>query len=124
MAKIKITLKQLADSVEGIKKIQDLPLPILKSFQITLVVKKVDPELKTYTEKVQSLFVKHGEEQEGEKKGQYKIKAENIETYNAEVQELNNQEIEIEIPELKIADFSDCKIEAKYLNGLDWLIKE
>ena len=52
------------------------------------------------------------------------IKEENKDVWEKEYKSLIKQEVEIEIPEIKLADFGDIKIAPSQLVGLDWLIKE
>ena len=118
---MKLTLGKIANSVTSINKLNDTLLPAKISFRLTILSKNLDEVLKVYNDKLNNIFEKYGDKIDKE---QIKIKQENIENYTKERNELDNEEIEIEIQDIKISEIENVNIAPNDIMILDWLIKE
>jgi hypothetical protein len=121
-------LKQLVEGSDSLGIIMGLKLPIVLSFKISLFAKKVNPELEEYGKKRNELLKEYTnpiKNAEGKDTNQLKFKGEKeIEEFNKQLEPLLDQEINVDIPDISIAEFEGISIEPKYLVALDWLIKQ
>lgn len=115
-------MKTLLDSQKALIELSGLRgLNVLTNFKIAKVLKQVDEEIVSFREAVNKRIKELGEE----KDGKFSVKKENLEEWNTEYSEFLEKEVEIELPELSIKDFSALKDTSPSLFiGLDWLIKE
>jgi len=102
-------------------KILTLDLEITKAFELSKFIKKADEELKIFNELRESLIKKYWEELWEWEDMQIKVKEENIEKFNIEINKLSEKEIELIIPKLEPSDFSWGKIDTSSLLQLDFL---
>lgn len=133
-------LIELINSVESLNKLAECKLPAGISFSLGKFLKEIAPEVETYY-KVRSEKIKeYGEvvkddegnevkDKNGELTYSFSIKGtkeltESGKKYVAEMEELENKNLELKIPEIKIADLGKVEIEPKFLLQLAWLIKE
>ena len=135
-----IKLIELINSVESLNYLSELKLPAKTSFVIGKFLKDVTPEIETYN-KIRSERVKEygtvmldeeGKEvtdDSGNVRYSFKDKGsnelnENGKKFIEEMNEVEEKELDIKIPEINISDLSFNTIEPKYLIKLYWLIKE
>lgn len=119
-------IKTLLNSVNGLSQLQAKELPVVVSFKIGKVLKQVYDALETF-ENARSKRVKElGEEikEKGEGTGRYNIKKSNLKTWEKDYEALINQEVKIDVPEIKLADLGDISLPSSVFTNLDWLIKE
>ncbi len=120
-------LKELVGGVESLGVLMGTKLPIVLSFKLSLFVKKVNPEVEEYGKKRDELLKELAEpikDEKGKETGQMKFKNEKaIKEFNTKIEELLEQDVKVEVPELKISEFAGLEIEPKHLSNLDWLIK-
>jgi len=121
-------LKQLIDGFDPLGVIMGLKLPIVLSYKISLFVKKVNPEIEEYNKKRNELLKEYTDpikDEDGKETGQLKFKDEQaIKDFNSKIEPLLEEEINVDIPEIKIDDFQGINIEPRHLVNLDWLIKQ
>lgn len=118
---MKVNIKQILDGQQIVARLLDLKLPVTTAFKLGRVVSKVDSELHIFDEQRMKLIKDLGEDI-GD--SQYKIKDENLETFNTSMQALLDVEIDIEIQQLSASEFGDAEITARELMVIEWLIKD
>lgn len=118
-------LKQLILSVESLSYLSSLKLPAVTSYKLALLTKKINPDIEEFHKTRNEKLKEYGEEiMEDEKStGKFNIKQENIEIFNKEIDDLLETELNIDIPDVSISEFSGINIEPKYFIELEWLIK-
>lgn len=102
-------------------------IPFVIKYKLSVFSKKVQPELDVYYEKRTELIKKFGTPQldkEGKETDQFTFNDEKSKEFNTEIEKLNNQDITVDIPEIKIADLGNPDIDYKYINAFSWLFKE
>jgi len=126
----KITFMKLKDLVIGDQSIANLSaqkLPVAVSYKISVFIKKMQPELTSFNEKKNELVKEYGTvklNEEGKETENYEFKGENIAKFNEKIEELLDQDVAIEVPDIKLADLGDITIEPRNLINIAWLIKE
>jgi hypothetical protein len=124
---INMKLKILVESLEAIKVIANQKLPVTTAYKLSLFLKKVDPELTTWETKKNELIKELGNKQvdeKGKETGNFVVAPEKVKEFTEKIDAILNEKITIVIPEIKLKDLGDLKIEPRYLAGLDWMIKE
>jgi len=120
-------LKQLVNSVESINALVSQKLPVVVSYKLSLFLKKIQPELSTWDEKKDALIKEYGKIKKDEKgvdTTEYEIIKEDVKAFQAKLDTVLEEEIKIDVPEIKINDLGAVEIEPKHLLALDWIIKE
>jgi hypothetical protein len=111
-------LKELVNSQEWINKLIKLEMPIKKAYELRKFIIEVDNKLKAYNTTREDLIKKYWEEIDW----QVKVKDENMQKFFNDINEIIEEEIEINIPEISIDDI-DWKIWTDVLLQLTYLIK-
>lgn len=125
--KTSMKLKDLVTSIESINKLNAEKLPVSAGYKLSVFFKKVNPELTAWETARKELIEELGTkklDEDGKETDKYEFAEDKVKEFNDKIEELLNQEVNIEIPEITIADLGDIKIEPKYLMALDWLIKD
>lgn len=131
--KMSIKLIELVNSVEALNKLSETKLPANVSFSLSKFLKEATNDLESYNkvknEKIKEYGVVVLDENGKEKLSEdgnttYSFTDESSKKYVSEMQEIENKEILLDIPEIKIKDLGDSVIEPIYLVRLSWLIKE
>jgi len=121
-------LKQLVEGIDSLGILMELKLPSTISYRIALLAKKINPELEAYNKQRNELLKEYAspvKDEDGKDTGQLKFKDEQaIKDFNGKIEPLLEEEINVDIPEINIADFAGINIEPKHLVNLDWLIKQ
>jgi hypothetical protein len=118
---MKVTVKQILEGQQSIAKLLDKSLPAATAFRLGRLVSKVDAELKVFDDQRTKLVQEMGEDI-GE--GKFKIKDENIDKFNAEMNTLMAIEIDIDVQQLSISEFGAIEVTARDLLQIEWLVKE
>lgn len=118
---MKLKLSQLQDSLEGLTGIGSMKLKAQTAFRVSRILKSIEDPLKTLEETRADLLKRVGEE-DPEKPGVFKII--DAETWQQEIKALMEQEVEINVQKLKLADFGDAEAEPRWFAPLDWCIEE
>lgn len=120
-------LKDLINGLEALNNLAEQKLPILVSFNIGLFIKNIADTVKTYEEKRNELIKELGtvnKDAEGKETGKFDFTKENAVIFNEKINVILDAEIDVKVPEIKLSDLSDLKIEPKNLIQLSWLLKE
>jgi hypothetical protein len=118
---MKLTLGVLQDSAEALNGIGQVKLPAPISYRLARILKAVKEPLTTLDETKQKLLDEVGTP-DLDKPGMYKIN--DGPRWQSEIKALMEQEVEVEVVPLKLADFGDAEVEARWFAALDWCIKE
>lgn len=120
-------LKKLISGVDSLGVLMGMKLPIVLSYKLSLFVKKINPEVEEYGKKRDELLREYADpikDEKGEKTNQMKFKGDKaLKAFNEKVEALLDQDVKVDVPEIKIEEFQGLEIEPKYLTNLDWLIK-
>lgn len=125
---------ELVNSIESLNKLAETKLNAFVSFKLGKFLKDAGASIETYN-KVRSEKVKeYGEvvlDAEGKETDQYSFSipgtkelTENGKKFVEEMKAIEEEELDIKIPEINIKDLGSVEIEPKYLSILQWLIKE
>lgn len=127
-----IKLVELVNSVEALNKLSETKLPASVAFSLGKFLKEITPDVETYNKVKgakaseygtpvldkdgkltdQVSFVKDGKVTEGGQK------------FVSEMKEIEEKEITVNLPEIKVKDLGDAILEPKHFVSLAWLIKE
>lgn len=131
---------ELISSVESLNKLSETKLSASAAFSLGKFLKAITPIVETYHkvrgEKVQEYGTPMVDEKgvvvtddKGNQRYSFSDKGstelnENGKKFVAEMTELENNEVDVKIPEIKVSDLGSSLIEPKFLLQLSWLIKE
>lgn len=116
-----LTLGAVLDSAAAIRKISECEnLDMRTMYRISRIVDKLNDEVTRFEKLRKIMFKKYGEPTE---KGEYKLKLENLEQYQEELEELLDSEHVIEHIELKLSDVEKASPNARDLSKLLWLFE-
>ena len=116
-------LETLVNAAPAMAKLLSTDLPIKLAFRLGVMIKSVDPILKSYNDERIKLIDRYGEKDE---KGNMTVIAANMKLFTDELTEVLQEDITVEgIPEIKVADLpDDTKMTAQEVAALTpWLIK-
>lgn len=111
---IKVKLSDLVSSVEQLKAIQEVKIPIKISYRIKRLIDKVESILKVYNDSRNELVKEFGDIDEKTKNISV-TDPEKLKEFAIKLQELLNEEDEIDFDKIKIEDLGNITIEAKNL---------
>ena len=133
-------LIELVNSVEALNKLSEAKLPAYVSFSLGKFLKDITSDIETYNKVKSEKIVEYGtvvldEEgkekvnEDGNKTYSFSIPGtteltENGKKFIEEMTEIEEREVDVKIPEIKIESLGEVTIEPKYLVTLSWLIKE
>ena len=133
-------LIELINSIEALNKLSETKLPASVGFSLGKFLKQVTPEIETYNKVRGEKVVEYGTlmldaegkevtDAQGNKRYSFADAGstelnENGKKYVAEMNEMENKELDVKIPDIKISDLGSAVIEPKYLLALNWLIQE
>jgi len=117
----KIKLLKLIESEKSLKEFISIPLEIKKSFALSKLIVKVTEQISAYNEARNNKVYELGEKKEN---WQVFVKNENLEEFMKQINELSEQEVELEIPEITTDDIKSKEIKTEILVNLNWLIKK
>lgn len=123
---MKVKNIELLNSVEALAKINASELGIKTSFKIAKAIKKVEENLSLYNSEKKKLFSKYGEKKEDgelniDENGQLRI-LDSI-SFNRDLEELNNIEVELEVEKLDIEELNGVVLTPGEVITIDYLIK-
>lgn len=118
---IEVSIKEMLDSVEALKKIGAATLPARAAFQVARIIRDVDIELKSFQTARDKLVELYGEIGEN---GEIKIKKNEIETFNKEIQDLLDLKIQLNVAALPIEFFDDIELTPNDVLNLSVFIEE
>lgn len=109
----------IINSQEWLNKLIKMPLDIKVAFKLKTFIIDIDNKMKAFNDIKNEYIKKYWEE----KDWNTVVKEENIKIFNDEISKLLDEEIEINIPEIKLEDIK-WDIDTATLIQLDYLIKE
>ena len=111
----------LATSAEALNFLLTQPLNPVTAFRVSRVAKDVQPILEDYEKQRNDLITKYGEKN-GE--GVLKVTDKNIDKFADELTPLLEEKVAMNIPEIHSKDLGGIEITPRFIQALDWLIKE
>lgn len=119
-------LSKVINSIEGLNQLAKTKLPVSLGFRISTAINNLNPLIENYYKTRNELLKKHGKEviEKDKPTGRYDIPKEKVDEFNKELEELNDTEIDVKLPEIKLSELGNIEIEPSALVNLDWLIVE
>lgn len=118
---MKLKLKDVINASMALREIANTKIPVLVSFQFSLFLKGLNPIFDTYNENRKKLLEEFGTL--NKEKNEYDFAEGQKEEYEKKYAELIGVEIEVKVPEIKLADLGDIKIQPAVLENITWLFK-
>jgi hypothetical protein len=119
---IKLKIQEVINASMALRQIAGTKLPILVSFSFSLFLKGLQPIFESYNESRLKLLEEFGTL--NKEKNEYDFKEGNKAKYEKKYLELIEGEVDVKVPEIKLADLGDTKIEPATLENIIWLFKE
>lgn len=118
---IKVKLAEIVGSVDQIKSLSELKLPVKISYRLSRLAAKIQPELTIYNEKRNKIIEELGTQNEDKT---FSIKdAEKLKEFTVKLKELLEIEIEIDwFEKIKISELGEINVPAKDL--IEWVFSE
>ena len=119
-----MTNKDILSCFEGLQKLRqaaDRRLPARTSFAIVRNIKTLQPIVDDFRDSYQELLDKYAEPIEND---QYKVKAENIQVFNDELNSLYNLDVNLEIVKIKFSDIEDLDFSLEETEALYFMIED
>tara|TARA_R100001082_G_scaffold90610_1_gene57168 strand:+ start:1955 stop:2317 length:363 start_codon:yes stop_codon:yes gene_type:complete len=114
----------LVNSQNSLEIISNLKFKATELFKVTKFVQLAIEEINSFNKIKEKKIKEFGEEKTINNKPVFEVKPENKEQFFAEMEELLNQDIELEVPEISLDAFGDIEMSPKEFLSLKWLIKE
>jgi hypothetical protein len=115
---MKLTLKQVADSFEPLRRVSTEKMPINVAWEIQRNFRLITPEFKAWDEKRAGLIkTKYGEE---DKEGNFFVLPKNMTAFQAEMNILNEIEVDLDIHVIPMSSFT-ANITPVDLSELEWM---
>tara|TARA_Y100001970_G_C14202431_1_gene841907 strand:- start:330 stop:698 length:369 start_codon:yes stop_codon:yes gene_type:complete len=121
---MQIKLKQIIDSEVGLGIITNLKFKATELFKVTKFCEACDQEIKSFNSVREEKIKQFGDQKKVDGKQVFEVPKDNQEQFFTEMEELLNQDIELEIPEISLEAFGDIEMSPKEFLSLKWLIKE
>ena len=124
---MKIKLQEVVNSIESLKTLSGLKIPVLESFKISLFLKNVSPSVESYEIERNKLVKELGTPVLDDKKketGNFNFEPDNAKKFNDKMKAILDVDVDVKIPEIKVSALGDIKIEPMTLTNLMWLLKE
>lgn len=114
-ANMKISVNELMNVDLALSGLATVQLPITVSFKLSVLMKRIRPHIKSANEQRTELAKQLGVEDENIQ-GQYKIKNENKQKFQDELDKLAKIEVVIDFSRIRISDIGDIKIQPSLLH--------
>lgn len=119
----------LLNSMDALRKISEQELDGLLAYKIGKSLQIITNQLDLYNNSRQTLINKYGiKDQNGKLKilnnDTIQILPQYIQTYNDEIQKMNEVEVELNISQLEFEDLKNIKLSPRQITGILWLIKK
>jgi hypothetical protein len=123
---MKLTNRQVVQSVPAINVLNTLKLPVRASFRVAKTSKELDSVLTVYNETLKKLQEEHCEREEdgSVKTNGNQIVFKDAEAFQTAFTELLDEESEVSIRTVKLDDLGSVEVEPSVLYQLDWLLEE
>lgn len=124
---INVKISSLLNGTEALQKLAGADLKAKLAWQVARLLKAAEAELQSFNETRMTLIKKYGEKDtEGElitdEKGNCKIPPEDINTFTAELNELLNTEVEINVNKISINDLENMSFTPSEMTLLEEFI--
>jgi len=117
----KLKIKEVINASNALRQIAGTKLPVLVSFSFSLFLKSINPIFESYNENRLKLLQEFGTL--NKEKNEFEFKEGNRQKYEKKYTELVEAEVEVKVPEIKLADLTDIKIEPELLENIIWLFE-
>ena len=118
----------IVNSQQAISELTKMKINKFKAFNLSVFLKKVEPEISTYyeirSEKMKELEMTSKPIPWTNLVNIFCDNAENMKAYNEFMKELDDKEIDIEAPKISLADIWETTMSAETFLNLDWLFVE
>lgn len=121
MEKIKLKLRQIWDSQAALPKVTGKEITAKIAYWISRNTKKIEAELRSLNEARIKLVKELGKEDE---RKMWEVLPENREKFTEEFEKLLDQDIEIEIRKIKLAELGEVKLSSQEISAIDFMIDE
>ncbi|UBK38687.1 hypothetical protein KLF44_04545 [Clostridium perfringens] len=125
---VKLTNKEILERVPVLAELRSRKLPIKVSYAIAKNISKIEKELKFYNDGRSKIISEYClRKQDGSLKitdGKYDIDPKRIESFNKEIDELQEIEVEIDIHKFNIALLENIEMTPDELIKIDFMIEE
>lgn len=123
---MKLTNRQIVDSIEAIQKLNKLKLPVRASFRIAKTSRNLDEVLTDYNKTINKLRDEYSEkDSNGEMKvNDNKIVFRDLDGFIKASNELLDIENDVDVQQIGLDDFGEMTVEPSLLYSIDWLIDD
>lgn len=123
---MKLTNRQVVQSVPAINVLNTLKLPVKASFRVAKTSKELDSVLTVYNETLKKLQEEHAERDED---GAVKTEGNQIvfkdsKAFQEAFTELLDEESDVSVRTVKLEELGSVEVEPSVLYQLDWLLEE
>jgi hypothetical protein len=118
---MKLKLEEIINASPALQTLSNTKLPVLVSFKLSMLLKELNPVYQSYNESRTKLLEKYGKL--NKEKTNYDFDGNKREEYAEKHKELLQADIKLDIPDIKISELDDIKIEPIFLEQLNWLLK-
>ena len=118
---MKLTVLEVLKLNDGLNDLSDKELPVSVAFKLQSIQSKLSTECENAS-KVRSKLIDKYKEEDLED-GKVKIKESEVETFNKEINELHNQEVNIKLDKIKVDDLESIKVKPSTLGKLEKIIE-
>jgi len=124
-----VTVGNVVASEASLHMLSNMDLSAVKAFQVSKLLKSCQDTIEGYNTVRKAKLEQYGKK---DKEGQLVIENNNYvfkddkssEKFSKEMQDLFEEKIKFDLPEIKLSDFGAIKVKAQFIVSLDWLIKE
>ena len=125
---MKLTNKEIVNSIEALKNLSTKELDVKTSFKIAKNIKTIDEISNIFIEEKRKLVNKYGTKDDKENlklddNGVAEIAKENLSEWNRSYEELLEIENNIEIEKIKLSDL-DIRVSAQELLAIEYMLEE
>lgn len=114
-------LGEIINSVEALNKLIGCEHKASLVYKLYKIITILEPEIQTFNKVKDGLIKKYGVESDGN----IEIKdKESIDTFNTEILDVLNQNVDINFDKIKLSDIEDVKMSLDNFTKLKWLIED
>jgi hypothetical protein len=123
----KLMVINLVEGLEALNFLIVNKLPVFTGFKLTIFLKAISPVLEAYNKEKDALVKEYGTptlDENGKETGKYNFDADKAKEFNEKMKPLLEAEVDVKVPEIKIADLGDIKMDVNQISSIAWLLKE
>lgn len=123
----KLLVIDLVNGLESLNFLTVNKLPVFTGFKLTLFLKAISPILEAYNKEKDALVKEYGTpvlDENGKETGRYSFEADKAKEFNEKIKPLLEVEVDVKIPEIKIADLGNIEMDVNQISTIVWLLKE